>query len=126
MAPDAADAEFIRTRRLDLRLSKWQVAKHLGTSPVVVTGLEDATNHADLLADHTPSEPGSEAAAVGTLLANTDTLAPIEAVVDALGWKLDRTAAALEDLDTALRTAGMRLHRPPRRGRHSARRRPRP
>lgn len=118
------DADRIRRRRRDLGLSQRQLAHTAGTTPAVIERIEDATNHPDLplglvarladalalprsalWADPTAGAPAAapddagDAAAVGALLAETGTLTAPEALADALGWTLERTHAAIDDLD---------------------------
>lgn len=135
--PPRLARQRVRTRRLELGLSERDVAAHWGVSTAVVRNVESGLVASDLslgqlakLAailgldllelleggteaeqDATPNEGAGDAAVLGSLLADTRVLVPIEALAEALGWDLDRTRLALDDLEARLRVTGLRVHR---------------
>ncbi len=65
-----------------------------------------------VLPEPTPGTSVAEddTARLGALLHATETLTPINAICEVLGWTLEHTRAALDDLDRHLRPAGLRVH----------------
>ena len=129
------NTELIRRRRIELRLSQRAVATHLGVSGGVVRGLETGFNHTDItvglltkLADilavniatlfqHHDTDTGADGTArddvatLGAALHTSDTLTPVTALAEALGWTADRVNTAAGQLAGALEQCGLRLHR---------------
>lgn len=124
------DADLIRRRRDELRLSQRQLAAQLGVTGAVVRGLEAGTNHTtvsvgllDQLARALAVDPGtlfartgdadetagSDAATLGAALRAVDTSIPVTVLADQLGWDRDRIHAAIAELAEQLPRCGMRL-----------------
>lgn len=126
------DADLLRRRRVELRLSIRQLAENVGVTSPVIRAMEAGDNHKDLavgfierVADSlgldpatlwatdndTEGAPGDDAATVGAVLHATGVLTPTVTIAEILDWSLDRVDTALDDLAVALAAAGLRLHR---------------
>lgn len=126
------DGRFLARRRLELGLTRRQLARAAGVNDSVVNALERgelpplmkassfaryaqalAMHPAELFGGAPPAppthEPADDTAALGALLWSCDQATPRSAVADALGWDAGRVNKAAEALDGQLRSAGLRL-----------------
>ena len=60
---------------------------------------------------HEPVEPSSDDRIIEAALHSLPGVVAISELASALGWKLERTRRALDDLETRLQSTGARLHR---------------
>ena len=126
------NTRLICTRRRELGLSQRAVARRLAVSLGIVSNLEAGTNHDDLplslvakLADtlaldlsqlvaadgeRTEQEDAS-VARLGALLAAVDEPVASSTLADVLELRPSAVGSLLDELDLALRAAGLRLHR---------------
>lgn len=123
---------LIRTRRRELGLSQRAVARRLAVTLGVVSNLEAGTNHDDLplgllaklagelaldlsqlvAADGERTEqPDASLADLGALLASVSEPVAPSTLADVLGLRPQEVGSLLDQLDLALRPAGLRLHR---------------
>ena len=127
------DSDRIRARRVSVGLSPQALADVIAASSTetirrleegsdqgqislaTITTLADALGATigELLIDDQQPErtPSDDAAALGALLASAERWCPIEHLATATGWPLDRTLAALDELDRRLALVGQRLAR---------------
>lgn len=130
----ALAGDRIRQRRLSLGLSETGLSRSLGVSPMTVRRVEEGgtpvnydlrfiaayaaalgLEFADMfdISDLGGAAPDGAAdddpATVGAVLAASGGRAHIDALATALGWTLERTRLALDDLEPRVRAAGMRL-----------------
>lgn len=127
------DIDLLRRRRRELALSQRAVAAACDCTTPVIVSLEAGRNHDELtvafltrLADTLavdirslhqtadpaePSERTDDPATVGSALVATGVLTPITGLAESLGWTLERTRLAVDQLEQHLPAVGMRLHR---------------
>lgn len=126
------DTATLRRLRLQAGYSTRRFARALGVSTSTVRGLETGANHnqlpltflarlAELLGvapqelfartTHEPVEASSDDRIIDAALHSLPGVVAISELASALGWKLERTRRALDDLETRLQSTGARLHR---------------
>ena len=126
------DADLIRRRRDELRLSQRQLAAQIGATGAVVRGLEAGTNHTtitvgmlDLLARALAVEPGTlfvrdsvgepaesldaDVAMLGAALRAVDTSIPVSTLAAEFSWSPQRIHAAIAALSERLAGCGIRV-----------------
>lgn len=122
------DSAAIRNRRITLAISERELARRLGVSATVVDALERGRNHADLHLDvivrlaevlglcldellpRAPSaSPAGDPATLGRLLGHLAAAVPATTLAQALGWPLERTQAAIDELTQLLPAVGSRI-----------------
>lgn len=120
----------IARRRLELGLTRLDLAAHAGINVAAVAALEERRlppeltitaakrlAHAldltlDALTSSAPRQaPADDDATVEALLATTSAACPLEAIADTLDWTLARTQSALDRLDRRLQSTGQTLRR---------------
>lgn len=131
------DASLIRERRLDLNMSKRNLAETADISTTVLRSIEAGWNHhklelgkvarlaaalslsiPDLLVDSAATRPQApsgpetpdDAQQVGTLLLSCPSMIAMDALRESLGWPRSRLDTAMSALNARLLTVGARLH----------------